>query len=312
MGGASWPATVERSHNLPAPLTRIVGRSEIVQRLVAQLPQQRLITIIGAGGIGKTTVAMAVAEQLITAYDHGVRLVDLAPLANPELVPSALAAVLGLEVRSGNPIPGVIAFLEDKQMLLVLDNCEHVVEPVAATIAEVLKGAPDIHILATSRQPLLVEGEQLHRLSPLAVPAGSAGLTAAEALAFPAVQLFVERAAASLDGFELADADAPLVADICRRLDGIALAIELAAGRVDAFGIRGLAGLLDDRLQLLRGGRRSALPRHRAMSAVLDWSSDRQCEGGVGLGVFGRRRSRDRGCPHHRRRALVVPAVADQ
>ena len=116
-GGASRPATVERAHNLPAPLTRMVGRSEIVQRLVAQLPQRRLITIIGPGGIGKTTVALAVAERLIAAYDHGVRLVDLAPLGNPELVPSALAAVLGLEVRSGNPMPGVIAFLEDKQML---------------------------------------------------------------------------------------------------------------------------------------------------------------------------------------------------
>jgi predicted ATPase/DNA-binding winged helix-turn-helix (wHTH) protein len=271
-GATSRLATVERAHNLPAPLTRMVGRSEIVQRLVAQRPQLRLITIIGAGGIGKTTVALAVAERLVAAYDHGVRLVDLAPLGNPELVPSTLAAVLGREVRSGNPIPGVIAFLEDKQMLLVLDNCEHVIEAVAAVVAAILKGAPDTHILATSREPLLVEGEQLHRLSPLAVPAGSAGLTAAEALVFPAVQLFVERAAASLDGFELADADAPLVAEICRRLDGIALAIELAAGRIDAFGIRGLAGLLDDRLQLLRGGRRSALPRHRAMSAVLDWS----------------------------------------
>ena len=116
-GGASRPATVERAHNLPAPLTQMVGRSEIVQRLVAQLPQRRLITIIGPGGIDKTTVALAVAERLIAAYDHGVRLVDLAPLGNPELVPSALAAVLGLEVRSGNPMPGAIAFLEDKQML---------------------------------------------------------------------------------------------------------------------------------------------------------------------------------------------------
>ena len=271
-GAASRPATVGRAHNLPVPLTRMVGRSEIVQRLVTQLPQRRLITIIGPGGIGKTTVALAVAERLIATYDHGVRLVDLAPLGNPELVPSALAAVLGLEVRSGNPLPGVLAFLEDKPMLLVLDNCEHVVEAVAALVAEVLKGAPDTHILATSREPLLVEGEQLHRLSPLSVPAGSAGLTAADALTFPAVQLFVARAAASLDGFELADADAPLVAEICRRLDGIALAIELAAGRVDAFGIRGLTELLDHRLQLLRGGRRSAQPRHRAMSAVLDWS----------------------------------------
>jgi predicted ATPase/DNA-binding winged helix-turn-helix (wHTH) protein len=265
-------AKVLPAHNLRSPLTRMVGRGAIVRSLMAQLPQRRFITIVGPGGIGKTTVALAVAEGLVVAYHHGVRLVDLAPVGDPDLVPSALAAVLGLEVRSDNPVPGVVAFLADKRMLLVLDNCEHVIEAVAALVADVRKAAPGVHILATSREPLRVEGERLHRLPPLSVPAGSTGLTAAEALGFPAVQLFVERAAAILDGFELSDADAPLVAEICRRLDGIALAIELAAGRVEAFGVSGLAALLDDRLRLLRGGRRSALPRHQAMSAVLDWS----------------------------------------
>src|SRR3954470_24733554 len=259
-------------HNLPLAVTRMIGRDEAVAALVSRLSRQRLLTIVGPGGVGKTTVALAVAERMIASCEHGVWLVDLAPLGDPLLVPSTVATVLGLEVRSDDPLPWVTAFLADKRMLLVLDSCEHVIEAAADLVAKVLRGAPGVRVLATSREPLRVEGERLHRLPPLDFPAEPAGLAAAAALAFPAVQLFVERAAASLDGFELGDADAPLVADICRRLDGIALAIELAAGRVDVFGVGGLAALLDDRSPVLKGGRRSAPPRHRAMSAVLDWS----------------------------------------
>jgi predicted ATPase len=140
--------------------------------------------------------------------------------------------------------------------------------------ARILRGAPGVQILATSREPLRAKGEHVHRLPPLQTPRTSMGLTAAEALGFPAVRLFVERAAATLGAFELNDAGAPIVADICRKLDGIPLAIELAAGRVDAFGLRGLAAHLDDPLQLLTGGRRTALPRHRTMRAALDWGHD--------------------------------------
>ena len=156
-------------------------------------------------------------------------------------------------------------------MLLVLDNCEHVIEAAAVLAAELLNGAPGVQILATSREPLRADGEHVHRLPSLACPPASARLTAAQALGFPAVQLFVERAAASSGAFTFGDEDAPLVADICRRLDGVPLAIELAAARVDAFGVRGLAVRLADPLQLLTGGRRPALPRHQTLRATLDW-----------------------------------------
>ena len=265
-------AAAEHAHNLPAHLTRMIGRADTVSTLAARLPRQRLITIVGPGGIGKTTVALAVAEALIPAYDHGVWLIDLAPLSDPRLVPTALATALGLEIRAENPLSGLIAFLRDKQMLLLLDNCEHVIDEAAALAISILKGASGVHILATSREPLGAEGEHVYRLSPLRSPPASAGLAAAEALGFPAVQLFVERAAASLDEFELSDADAPIVADICQKLDGIPLAIEFAAARVEAFGVHGLAAHLDERLRLLTSGRRTTLPRHRTLSAMLDWS----------------------------------------
>ena len=264
----------ERGHNLPTPVTPVIGRTERVAALAAQLPRRRFITIIGPSGVGKTTVALAVAEGLIERYDHGVRFVDLAQIRDPLQVPDALADVLALEIRSENPIPELIASLQGKAMLLVLDNCEHVIETAALLAAQVLRGAPDVQILATSREPLRAEGEHVHRLPPLQTPRASVGLTAAEALGFPALQLFVERAAGNLDGFELSDEDAPLVADICRRLDGVPLAIELAAARIDAFGVRGLAAHLDDALQLLTGGRRSAEPRHHSLRANLDWGHD--------------------------------------
>jgi predicted ATPase/DNA-binding winged helix-turn-helix (wHTH) protein len=263
---------VEGAHGLPISLTRIVGRDDAVAALAAQLPRQRLITIVGAGGIGKTTVALAVAEQSAGAFQHGARFVDLAPLSDPRLVSTALASALGLETRSDDPIPGLIAFLRDRPSLLVLDNCEHVAEAAAAMTAALLKGTAGVHVLATSREPLRAEAEHVHRLTPLRSPPQAARLTAADALAFPAVQLFVERAAAILDGFALSDADAPIVAEICRRLDGIALAIELAAARLDILGVRGLAAGLDDRFRLLTSGRRTALPRQQTLRATLDWS----------------------------------------
>ena len=193
---------------------------------------------------------------------------DLAPLSDPRLVPSTLATALGLEIRSENPLPSLIAVLKDKRMLLVFDNCAHVIDAAADLAIAVLRSAPGVHLLATSREPLRIEGEHVHRLSPLASPPASARLTAAEALRFPAVQLFVERATQSLGEFELSDADAPIVGEICSKLDGIALAIELAAARVDVFGVRGLAAHLDDRFRLLTKGRRTAVPRHRTLSAT--------------------------------------------
>jgi predicted ATPase/DNA-binding winged helix-turn-helix (wHTH) protein len=262
----------EHSHNLPVSLTRTIGRADAIDALLEQLPRHRLITVVGPAGIGKTTVAVAAAETLITAYEHAVRFVDLAPLGDPQFVPSAVASALGLAIHSDDVVAGLTAYLQDKQMLVVLDNCEHVIEATAFLAERILSSAPDVQILATSRERLHVKGEQVHRLSPLASPPVSSGLTAVQALTFPAIQLFVERAAESLEGFELSDADAPIVAEICRKLEGIALAIELAASRIDAFGVRELSTLLEDRFQLLRQGRRTALTRHRTLAAALDWS----------------------------------------
>ena len=270
---SSTPAdpTIHRN-NLPAQLTRLIGRADIVEKLISQLPRQRLVTIVGPGGVGKTSVALAAAEGLLTAYEHGVWLVDLALLDDARLVPSALATALGLEIRSDNPLPSLMAGLSDKRMLLVFDNCAHVIEAAASLAISLLTVASSVHILATSREPLRVEGERVYRLSPLAIPSGSSGLTAAEALVFPAVQLFVERAAANLDQFELSDGDAPFVIDICRKLDGLPLAIEFAAARVEALGLRNLTVHLDAGLRLLTAGRRTAVPRHRTLTATLDWS----------------------------------------
>jgi predicted ATPase/DNA-binding winged helix-turn-helix (wHTH) protein len=268
------PPTVASAvmHNLPFAVTRMIGREEAVAALVSRLSRQRLVTVVGPGGIGKTTVALAVAERVTANYEHGVWLVDLAPLGDSRLVPSAVATVLGLETRTGDPLPALVAALRDNRMLLLLDNCEHVIDAAAGLAAALLGGAPGVSILATSREPLGVTGEFQYHLGPLDLPRASSRLTAAEAATFPAVQLFVERVTAIVEDFALTDANAPLVVEICRRLDGLPLAIEFAAPRVEVLGIEGLAARLDDSLQLLGVRRRTTMPRHRTMRAVVDWS----------------------------------------
>src|SRR5947207_826345 len=259
-------------HNLPLAMTRMIGRDETVAALISRLSRQRLVTILGPGGIGKTTLALAVAERMIESYEHGVWLIDLAPLGDPRLVPSAVATVLGLEIHTEDPLAGLVAGLRDKRMLLLLDNCEHVIEAAAGLAAAVLTGAPGVNILATSREPLGVAGERAHRLGPLGSPPTSSGLTAAEAAAFPAVQLFVERVTAIVEDFALTDANAPLIVEICQKLDGLPLAIEFAAPRVEVLGVEGLAAGLNHSLPLLTARRRTTLPRHRTMRAVVEWS----------------------------------------
>src|SRR5215471_7400090 len=259
----------------PMPLlsmARLFGRAEVVETLSTRLAQQRLITITGPGGIGKTSVALAVADRMRPGLPDGVCVVDFAPLADSKLVPTALASALGIGVVSENPLPSLVALLRSRDMLIVLDNCEHVIDAAALLAESLIQSGARLRILATSREPMRVSGEMLFRLAPLEMPEVSDGLTAPIALTYSAVQLFVERAAMCLGEFSLTDAHAPAVANICRRLDGIPLAIEMAAGRVDVFGIAGLADVLDDRFRLAMRGRRTALPRHQTLSTTLDWS----------------------------------------
>ncbi len=269
---AALPAASPSQSHAPRHFARVVGRQDAVDSIARQLPHHRLVTVVGAGGIGKTTVALVLAERLAADYPDAVHFVDLSTLAHDGLVPAAVAFSLGLSNLAEDPTSGVIATLRDKRLLLVLDCCERVIEGAAILVEEILAGAPGVHMLATSREPLRALGERVIRLPPLVTPQVSTGITAEQAAAFPAVQLFLERATASLDDFALTDANAPLVAALCRRLDGIALALELVAGHVNAFDLQTLVTMLDDRLSLLGPSRRTAVPRHKTLRAVLDWS----------------------------------------
>src|SRR5271170_1663769 len=272
----------------------MVGRDDTVRALAEQLQAWRFVSIVGPAGVGKTTVAISVAHTLIDGFHDAVFFIDLAALTDPQLVPTAVASALGLTVQTQDPLVGLLAFIGDRKILLVLDNCEHVISVAAALAERVVSEAPQAHILATSRVALRVEGEHVHVLHSLECPPEDAGLTALEALRYPAAQLFMERAAASGHGAALSDIDAPIVARSCRRLDGVALAIELAASRVGSLGIRGTAELLENRFSLLWQGRRTALPRHETLNAMLDWSysllSDREqavlCRLSVFVGNF--------------------------
>ncbi|MGM5008964.1 ATP-binding protein [Rhizobium sp. 969_B3_N1_2] len=259
-------------NNLPRQLTRPIGREEAIEILEGRVQRSRLVSVVGPGGIGKTTVAIRLAEKLSSSYEHGVCFMDLAPLPHPSSLPSVLASQLRLPEITGDTVSLLTAHLRGKRMLLVFDSCELVLDAAAGLAETLLREAPGISVLATSREALRVEGESVYRLQPLDMPPLGAGLTAADALAFPAIRLFVDRATSSGSEYTFDDEEAPIVTHICRQLDGIALAIELAAGRVEAFGTRGIAELLNDRLRLLTGGRRTALPRHQTLAAMIDWS----------------------------------------
>jgi len=265
-------ALAYRANNLPTPLTRMLGRSQARSMLAARVPQQRFVTVTGPGGIGKTTLAVSVAETLAPSYPHGVCLVDLALLTEPRGIAGALAYALGLVASAPDPLSDILTFLQDKSLLLLLDNCEHLIETAASLVEKVLRHAPGVHILATSRERLRAEGESVHRLAPLAMPQRESVRNCAEALAFPALQLFVERAGEASDTFNLNEAEVPLIAEICRRLDGNPLAIELAAGHVDLLGVAGVATRLDRGLHLFVRGRRTAVPRHQTLRATFEWS----------------------------------------
>lgn len=246
----------------------IFGRSENIEIILAQLQKGRLVTVTGPGGIGKSTVARAVAERL----NGGAEVISIAfsDLASGDLVPAAVAASLGLKYRAENVLSVICTSLENSQATIILDGCEHVIDDVAQLVETVLQRTSKIRFLATSREPLRAADERVHRLLPLEIPNAEAKVE--DALSFPAVQLFVERADACLGGYRLTLADTPVVIDICTRLDGIALAIELAAGRLESMSLSTLAASLNDCFRVLSRGRRTALPRHQTLRAALDWS----------------------------------------
>jgi predicted ATPase/DNA-binding winged helix-turn-helix (wHTH) protein len=258
--------------NLPQRPIPMVGRDQTVREISEKLTSERFVTIVGPGGIGKTTVAVSTGHNLLVDFVGAVYFVDLGTVQDSALVPNVVASTLGLFGQSNNPSTGLVAFLRDKRMLLILDCCEHVIETTAALAERLYMDAPQVHILATSRESLRVEGEHILRLMPLACPPDHACLTAAQALTFPAVQLFVQRAIAGSGRFELNDNDARFIGELCRRLDGIALAIELAASRACIYGVKQTIALLNDQFKLLWEGRRTALPRHYTLRATLDWS----------------------------------------
>ncbi len=263
---------VPSASNLPIQVGELIGREADLQQVVELQTTYRLLTLTGPGGIGKTSLALSAAWRLVDRYPDGVRLADLATLADPNLVLSTIAAALGLQRLPSPLLPEhVAASLESRRLLLVLDNCEHLIEPVARIAEALLHGASHLQILATSREPLRADGECVYSVPALAVPGDEITDTGAQ-LRHSAVRLFVARARLAGTQLQIDDDRARTISSICRRLDGIPLAIELAAARTAVLGVRGVAAGLDDRFRLLTGGRRTALPRHQTLRATLDWS----------------------------------------
>ncbi|WP_335944340.1 winged helix-turn-helix domain-containing protein [Pseudomonas sp. G166] len=259
------------ARNLPLRRTRMIGRQALIDVLVAQLPRKRFITLVGTGGIGKTTVALRVAEQLLGHYRDGTYLLDLAALNDPAMIAPNLCALLDLPLHDDEPLDSIARQLKERHLLLVIDNCEHLIDAIALLCETLLRGAPHLHVLATSRESLRAEGEHVQRLDALAYPPREMSIKGYPAVEYPALQLFAERAMASHDDFELTDHEVPLVVDICQRLDGIPLAIELAAAQVGRFGLEELRRQLQGSVALLHNDV-DAAPRQQTLRATLDWS----------------------------------------
>ncbi len=268
------PAARPPDNNLPLQLTSFIGREREmgeVKRLLAD--KTRLLTLTGPGGAGKTRLALEVADDLVEGFEDGAWLVELASLSDPALVPQAVASVLGVREQPGRPLTETLLdHLRPKKALLVLDNCEHLIGACAGLADALLRACPNLRILATSREALGVAGEGTWPVPSLSLPDPRHGLPVEELARYEAVRLFVERAAAVVPGFVPTDQNAAFVARVCQRLDGIPLAIELAAARVRVLPVEGISDLLDDSLRLLTGGSRTALPRHKTLEATIDWS----------------------------------------
>jgi predicted ATPase/DNA-binding winged helix-turn-helix (wHTH) protein len=269
--GAQHPASTT---NLPPRLPKLIGRQRDVDLLLERAVDGPLFTIVGPAGVGKTSLAVEIGHRLTGAFNDQVAFVDFGMLENPAVVPSMIAGAMGIPVQSEDPLAVILGHIRDQRVLLVLDNCEHVIAPVATIVERLIDEAPDTRILATSREPLRVRSEQVHRLAALGYPEDASDLSLEEVLAFPAVQLFCERAAAADSSLDIDEEAARLIAGMCRRLDGMALPIELAAVRVATHGVLATARQLGERFSLSWAGRRTARPRQQTLQATLDWSYD--------------------------------------
>jgi predicted ATPase len=267
-------------HNLPAPRTSFVGREQDKVEVTRALSTTRMLTLTGAGGLGKTRLALEVARDLLGNYSNGVWLVELAPLSKAEVVPEAVAEALKVPERPPEPLAETLAeVLRDRELLLVLDNCEHLLEATAQLVDALLDACPHLRVLATSREPLGIGGETLWQVRSLSLPttpdAEAEGTSGAETLMrHEAPRLFLDRARLRLPSFEFTQENAGAVARVCRKLDGIPLAIELATARMGALAVEQVAQRLEVSLDVLSGARRSAAPRQQTLKATLDWSHD--------------------------------------
>jgi predicted ATPase/class 3 adenylate cyclase len=261
----------EIPNNLPLQLTTFIGREKEIAQIKKRLVRNRLITLTGSGGVGKTRLSIQIASDLLRDFPNGAWFVELAPINDPELVTQTVCSTLGLHPRGNIPALKVLTeYLKPKKSLLVVDNCEHLIDACAQLCDSLLHVCPDLQIIASSREALGIDGENSYRIPSLSLPDPNGGLQSIEES--EAVKLFVDRANAVLPAFELTEINAPVVAQICRRLDGIALAIELAASRVKIFKVEQIASRLDDAFRLLTGGSRTALPRQQTLRALIDWS----------------------------------------
>jgi predicted ATPase len=264
-------------NNLPGTLTSFVGREREIAEITGLIDKHRLVTLVGSGGIGKTRVSLQVAANVLDGSGDGVWFIELAPLSSGEYIPSTVAQVLNLGLPTeGDAVENLARVLQSKHALLVFDNCEHLVEPAGHAIAAIARRCPKIKVLTSSRQGLGIAGEVTYRMPSLDLPndADAAHLTADETVRYAATALFVERACAVDNRFAPSDENAPIIADICRRLDGIPLAIELAASRVSILSPRQLREHLNKRFRVLTGGSRDVLPRQQTLRATFDWSYD--------------------------------------
>lgn len=257
---------------LPARIDAIIGRDDTVTSLAEQLISRRFITVAGPGGIGKTTVGIATGRVASQKAGATAFFVDFSPIGNGELVPPTVATTIGLTAATSNLVNALVAEFKGKSILLLLDNCEHVLEEVAAIAEELLMSIPGLMILCTSREPLGAQGEWIHRLKPLELPPADKSVSVEEIARFPAVALFCERARSIRNDFALGPENLAAVADICRRLDGMPLAIEFAAARMNVMTASAIAEGLKERFDLLTKGRRTAMSRHKTLRATLDWS----------------------------------------